>query len=472
MKILLLHPGIHYFREGNKLIVKKKTVITDHTLPLGILYIAEVLKRNNIEIEVFDHAVINLSVDKLVKWIIKNDFDLVGLSVMGGSFITAIEISKRLKKLNPNIIIVFGGVQSTLCHDRIMEKYNQDVDYCVRGEGEYTFLELIEALRKNKEIKDVRGITYYEHGIVKFTEDRPELKNLDDLPIPDRSILTKKFRYLLGGKVSPLISSRGCIYNCRFCSCGVLYKRRLRFRSVENVIKELIYLENEGFKEINIVDDCFTINVKRVHKICEQIKKEKLDLKWHCLCRTNIGDYNMYRHMATAGCATVSLGIESANQRILDYYDKKSTVENAKISVKNANKARIPNVYGGFIIGAPGETVQEVLNTIKFGLKLNLSFMQFQLLNVLPKTQIFDEFVRKGWLDPSQTWEQPVIAADVCPTAVPKKILEKIVEVAYIHFVGDSKRIIKEYLRSMRAEYRFQIFKNIPEQLKKVLSKY
>ncbi|MHA1268409.1 MAG: B12-binding domain-containing radical SAM protein [Candidatus Helarchaeota archaeon] len=471
MKILLLHPGIHYIREGDVLKEKKKTVITDHTLPLGILYIGEVLKRNNIDVELFDHAVIDISIDKLVNWIIKKDFDIVGLSVMGGSFITAIEISKRLKSKNPNIIIVFGGVHSTICHDKIMEKYSDYVDFCVRGEGEYTFLELVQILESNKEIGEVRGITYKKDNLIKFTEDRPLLKNLDEIPIPDRRMLTKRFRYVLGGKVSPLISSRGCIYNCKFCSCGVLYNRRLRFRSVENVVEELIYLENEGFKEINIVDDCFTTNVKRVLGICTKIRKEKLDINWHCLCRTNIGDFNMYRQMASAGCATVSLGIESANQRILDYYDKKTTVEMSIQSVKYANKARIPNVYGGFVIGAPTETLHEVVNTIKFGLKLKLSFMQFQLLHVLPKTRLFTEFVQNGWLDENSAWEQPIAAADVCPTSVPKKTLEKIVEAAYINFVSDHKRILREYLRSIGSEYRSKVFINIPEQLRKILNR-
>ncbi|MHA1231062.1 MAG: hypothetical protein ACTSPQ_10495 [Candidatus Helarchaeota archaeon] len=175
--------------------------------------------------------------------------------------------------------------------------------------------------------------------------------------------------------------------------------------------------------------------------------------------------------MASAGCATVSLGIESNNQRILDYYDKKTTVENAIRSVKYTNKARIPNVYGGFVIDAPDETLQEVINIIKFGLKLRLSFMQFQLLHVLPKTRLFQEFVQKGWLNEDDAWEQPVVAADVCPTSIPKRIPEKIVEAAYVHFVSDSKRIIREYLHSFTSDYRIQVFKGIPEQLRKILNR-
>jgi anaerobic magnesium-protoporphyrin IX monomethyl ester cyclase len=464
MKILLLHPGIHYIREG---IIKRNKIITDHTLPLGILYVGEILRQNNYEVHFLDHAVLDTPVEDLVKWIYKSEFDVVGYSVLTGSFLTAIEIAKRLKLLNDNIINIFGGIQATLCADKIIQKYNC-VDYCVRGEGEYSFLELIQHLESNKKINEIKGITFKENDIVKSTVNRPLIKNLDELPIPDRKVLTKIHKYILGTTSSPLITSRGCVYNCRFCSCSILFNRTLRYRSIQNVIDELVYLEGDGFKEVTVADDCFTANTKRVLKLCEQLKKLNLDIHWHANSRTNLGNFNMFRQMAQAGCATISFGIESGVQRILDYYNKQTSVELAIKSVKTAKKAKIPNIAASLIIGAPTETFQEIIETVKFGLNLNLSSVQFQLLNITPGTSLFEEFITKGWLNESDSWETPVIAADVSPEVVRKELLEKIVEKACERFVTNPKRIMSDYFSSITSKYRSQVISTIPDIIRKM----
>lgn len=466
MKILLLHPGMHYLRDG---LIKRNKIITEHTLPLGILYVGEMLKQENYDVHYFDHAVIDISVDDLVKWIIAKKFNIVGYSVLGGTFLTSIEIARRLKKIDEDIINVFGGIQATLCAGQILQEYNC-VDYCVRGEGELTFLELVKTLESHHEIKEIKGITYRENDLVKSTADRPLIKNLDELPIPDRSPLLKAHKYILGAKNSPLITSRGCVYNCSFCACRVLFNRTLRFRSPESVIDELIYLENEGFKEVTLSDDCFTANPKRVTKICELMKKNKIDIQWHANSRTDLGNLNIYRQMVKAGCVTISFGIESGVQRILDYYNKRTTVDTAITSVKIAKKARITNIFGAFIVGAPGETKKEIIQTLKFGLKLNLTSLQFQLLHILPGTSIFNEFIEKGWIEEATAWEAPIIAADVCPEVVKKDLLEKYIEIAYQNYVAHPKRILNEYIQTVMSRYRTQVIANIPTQIKEMLS--
>lgn len=465
MKILLLHSGIH-FTAGKK--IKRNKIITEYTLPLGILYLGEILK-NDYSVRLYDHAVVNISIEKLVKWIIKSDFDIIGYSVLGGSFITSIEIAKKVKSQNENIINVFGGIQATLCAREILEKYGDVVDYCVRGEGEYTFKNLLKSIESGSDIKEIRGITYRENNIVKSTENAPLIQNLDMIPIPDRKLLTKYHNYILTNKTTPVITSRGCVYNCRFCSNNIIYNRSIRYRSVENIIEELLYLESEGFKEISIVDDCFTTNYKRVIEICEKIRKSNIDIQFHCTTRTNLCNYNMLRHMKKAGCATLSIGFESANQRILDYYNKQTKVEDSIRCIKNVKKAQIANVVGAFIIGAPTETVNEVINTIKFGLKLNISSIQFQLLYVSPGTSIYKEFQEKGWIEPDG-WEKPLIAADISPEVLPREYLERLVESAYIHILSNPKRIFSDYIRSIKSKYRSSLFKTIPSQIRKILA--
>ncbi|MBD3229249.1 MAG: radical SAM protein [Candidatus Lokiarchaeota archaeon] len=457
MKILLVQVGTQYTRDGK---IIDEPIIVEHSLPLGILYLGQVLEQENYEVEYFDHAVADISVDKLSKWIVKNDFNIVGLTVLTATFITAVKIAQKLKSLNKNIIVVFGGPQATICHDKIMEKY-KSVDFCVRNDGEYTFLNLIKHIESNKPVSDVRGITYRENGKVKYTENAGLIDDLDKLSFPDRKVLTDKHKYMMSGLISPIITTRGCPYNCKFCTCHIIYKRRVRFRSVRNVVDELIYLESEGFKEIMIVDDCFTLKPKRVEKICELIKKENIDLKWHSLARTNLGGLNMYRQMATAGCTTVLFGFESATQRILDYYNKQITPDLAIKSIKKVRKANIPNISGGFIIGAPTETFKEIVNTIKFGLKLNISILQFQILNITPGTLIYKEFIEKGWINDETDWEGSIPAPDICPTAVPKKILNKLIENATKRLLTNPRRIFRDYYNFIRNEYQSRYIRGL-----------
>lgn len=459
MKILLIYPSFLPLEEDPS--KDELKVITDHTLPLGICYLGAVLEKNNYEVALFDHYVNNTPIKKFTDWIIKNGFDVIGFSVVSNSFKTAIKIAEEIKKRNDRIKIIFGGVHPTFCADKIMKKYNC-VDYCVRGEGELTLLNLIKCIESNGAFRDISNLTYRENGLVKFTPDAAAIQNLDALPIPDRKMLFKYHKYQLGGKTTPLITSRGCPFNCNFCSCGALFNRTIRYRSVQNVIEELISLQNQGFKDIEIVDDCFILKEKRVINICKEIKKEKLDFSFHINGRVNLGSYNLYRILIDAGCRTISIGFESGVQRILDYYNKGITVERAFDTMKIVKKARFETIFGGFILGAPTETLNEIRQTVQFAFKLDPTLFQFQLLSILPGTKLYTDFANKGWINDAVDWEEPKIAADICPEVVQRAVLEKLIETNYIKFITSPKRLIKEYLRSLSSGYRLNMVSTMP----------
>jgi radical SAM superfamily enzyme YgiQ (UPF0313 family) len=235
---------------------------------------------------------------------------------------------------------------------------------------------------------------------------------------------------------------------------------------VENIIDELRFLEEQGFKDIEIVDDTFLLKQKRVYEFCKALKKEKLDMYWHINSRANLGNYNLFRTMVTSGCKTISIGFESGVQRILDYYSKGLKVEQSINIVKKLKKARMETIYGGFVIGAPYETIEDIKKTMKFTFKLNPTFFQFQLLNIVPGTPIYADFVKNGWLNPKTDWESAQIAADVCPEVVNKEIMEALVEKTYIKFVTSPTRLIKLYLRSLTSEYRLNMMSLMPRMLK------
>ncbi|GAH57925.1 unnamed protein product, partial [marine sediment metagenome] len=281
-------------------------------------------------------------------------------------------------------------------------KYSQ-VDICVRDEGEYTFLELVKALERNQPLKDIKGLTYRENGKFKRNEQRPLIKDLDSIPLPDRKALKMEYKGSFGGlEFAPkgftsMVSSRGCPYHCTFC-----YGKRtvgFRTRSVENIMEEILYLDSEGYKYLNFVDDNFTVSKKRVIRLCRLMQKHKVDLDWICEGRVNQVSDEMLREMKRANCRIIFFGVESANQRILDYYKKGITPAQSIAAVKKTRKAKIPFILGSFIVGAPSETFKEIYSTLKFAQKIDIDFPVYNLLGTMPGTDIWDEMVEKNILD-------------------------------------------------------------------------
>ena len=330
--------------------------------PLGMLYVATILKNRGIEVSVLDQSAKGFSMKKTVEWVKKEDPDILGFSTLVNSGRTAAQIAREVKKENPNITIVFGNFHATFNAERILKKYPY-VDIIVRGEGEYTSVELVECLKKESKLKNVSGITFRKKNQIISTPDRPLIKDIDAFPFPDRELLGEYHATIAGAYIAPkkftnILSSRGCVFKCRFCGSRVLSRGMWRPRSVENTIKEIRLLVSKGYRQFLFADDNFTLNPKRVVKLCQRIRKEKMDIEWFCEGRVDSCSYDMLREAVKAGCRIIIFGIESANQRILDYYKKRITVEQSENAVKTARKAGVDVVVGSFIVGAPDETRQ------------------------------------------------------------------------------------------------------------------
>jgi len=454
-KVALINPG-----PGE--ILKKGRILAnaDHIYPpLGICYLSAVLKKENYYVDLIDQAAMGFNLQQIVKWVKKKNPDILGFSTLtaSGSGISAAMTSKEVKKWNPNIIIVFGNRHAT-CNDyRILNKYPQ-VDICVRDEGEYTFLELVRALEKKLSLKDIRGITYRDNGNIKRNKKRGLIKDLDTIPFPDRKALkieyTGSFANLeLAPKgFTSMISSRGCPYHCTFC-----YGKRtveFRTRSVENIMEEILDLDSEGYKFLNFVDDNFTISKKRVIKLCQLMRKHKVDLNWICEGRVNQVSDEMLREMQRANCRILCYGVESANQRILDYYKKGITPAQSIIAVKKARKAKIPFILGSFVVGAPGETLREIYNTLKFAQKLDIDFPVYNLLGTMPGTDIWDEMVEKNILDEEKYWEEGVHISDIDPNGIPTERISNLILEMLKQFFTNPKYMLKALYRTNTSSYR------------------
>ncbi|MBN2152823.1 MAG: B12-binding domain-containing radical SAM protein, partial [Candidatus Lokiarchaeota archaeon] len=327
-------------------------------------------------------------------------------------------------------------------------------DYCVLGEGEYIFRELVDKLLRHgkKDFKDIKGIVYRENGVVKSTP-RPELiKDIDEIPIPDRKLVD--FNYRLQRKSSAIITSRGCPYQCRFCYFNVIMGCKWRARSVKNIVEELKMLHDQGYKEVVFGDSSFNMSMKRTRDLAAEVRKNGLDsMEFGGDLRVDRSTDEMLRLIVSMNFSKALFGIESGNQRILDYYKKGTTIEQIKLAVKKANKARMDVIFGSFIVGAPDETPAEVINTLKFANKLHLSFAAFQVLSTIPISSIYQELVDKKYHTPRDgDWKGWIFVADVCPEAVPRRVLEKLVDEAWTQFFSSYGRILRFVTRSIMSK--------------------
>ncbi len=431
--------------------------------PLSILYLATVLKETDVEVSVLDQPALGLTNEETVHWVEKEDPDVVGFSTLTSSGQTAALICKKVKEKKPEVTTVFGNHHATFNAERILGKY-PSVDIVSRGEGEKTVLELANCLKNGKDLIEVRGISFRKEGKIVSSPDQLLIENLDSLPFPDRTMLDVEYHCVIAGaniapkKFTSVVTSRGCIYGCRFCSCTKLAKNRWRSRSAENTVEELQLLACEGYKQLIFVDDAFTMNPKRVIEICRGIRKEKLDLEWICEGRVDICSYDMLREIVQAGCRVLYLGIENANQRILDYYNKKITPKQSETAVKTAKKAGVDVVAGSFIIGAPDETREEIWNTINFAKRVPIDLPQFNILGAHPGNDVWNEFVAKGFLNPEEWWEKGVAVSQVYPYAkVSRDEIMQIMHNAFFQHVYNPSFLVKQATLTLKSVYRMNV---------------
>ena len=433
--------------------------------PLGILYLAAVLKEKDIEVSVLDQPAKGFTMEDTVKWIVKEDPDVLGFSTFASSGRTAALISNEVKKENPNVIIVFGNYYATFNSERILKKY-PSVDVIVRGEGENIVIDLANCLENKGKLKDVLGITFRNENKIISTLDRPLIKDLDSLPFPDRKLIDVDYHSVIAGtnvapkKFTSIVSSRGCVYKCRFCSCRQFARSKWRPRSVQNTMEELHFLASEGHKQFIFVDDSFTINQKRVIKLCRRMRKEKIDMEWICEGRVDNCSNELLREIERAGCKVLYFGIESANQRILDYFNKQTTPEQSRTAVKTARKVGIDVIIGSFIVGAPTETREEIQNTIEFSKQIPIDFPQFNILGVYPGTDIWNEFERKGLLNGEEYWETGISISKICPSAVSHQEIRQMIHDAFYDFIRRPSFLLKQIARTLKSQYRMNIIIN------------
>ena len=387
MRILLVNPPAinFYHRVGLRM------------CPLGLGYVASVLKEAGYEIKIID-----LNVERInYRTYPFQKYDLVGISVDTTRYPVSLKIAEAAKKKGAKVIM--GGPHVTFYDLEAL--LTQKVDYVVRGEGEYIMLELVRHLNNGKALDEINGITYRFGNQIIRNPAAPLVQNLDNIPFPARELLPMD-RYtntLYGRYSSSMITSRGCPFNCEFCSCSAFSGIKWRTRSLDNILKEIDLLYNKyGYRAISFLDDNFTLNPRRVIELCETIIKKSWDLFWYAFSRVDIIVKNerMVQLMKKAGLSQIFVGFESASQEVLDKMGKNVSVEKAYKAMEILKRHGV-QVWGSFIIGALNETRQMIKETIKFARKLNPQLSQFSILTPYPGTRLFekakDRLITKNW---------------------------------------------------------------------------
>ena len=407
--------------------------------PLGIILIGTILREQGHQVRLLDHASNGYSFGEVLNWIKKVDPEIIGITTFTVGFLSSIKISQMVKKWNPNVKIVLGHYHPTICAENILRKYNHLVDYCVRGENEYILSNLINYLENdpNREPTDILGISYQFNGKIRHNPDCPVTKNLDDLSFPDRSLLNIQYRQnfagieLMDSKLATTFFTRGCPYGCAYCAVAKFSNRRYRSKSPERLVEEFSYLASQGYSEIAFVDDNFSLNLKNVLKFCKLLKKENLDVNWHAEMRVDRVTREFFGQMALAGCKSISFGIESANQRILDYYNKTITPDQSLRAIKIAKEAKIDFLIGLFMVGAPSETISECQNTIQFALNSGLDFFFLNVVEAWPGIPMCDDLVSQGLINEDKNWENSLRVMDFTHTERQRKLILGLIRKAY-----------------------------------------
>lgn len=389
MKILLMTPPLSRKDRYGKFLEK----VGPSTEPLGLAYLAAMLEKNNYKVEILDSIALKKDSNNILNHIKKNNYDVVGITMLTPMYLRACEIIKKIRKENKKIKIIVGGPHVTIMPERTL-KENKEIDVAMHGEGEITIIELIKAFERNKSLKNIKGIAYRSKDKVIMNKPREFIKNLDEIPLPARHLLPMKVynpapTYYRRLPSYIIMTSRGCPYRCVYCSR--IFGKTFRLHSVERILGEMkILIEKYGAKEIIFRDDTFTINKKYVKELCNEIIKRGYHKKieWTCMTRVNLVDKEILKLMRKAGCWSMHYGIETGSQRLLDMIKKDIKVEQIRNAIKWTREAGI-ETKAFFMLGLPSETREESLATLKFTKELDPDWIQVTITTPYPGTELY-----------------------------------------------------------------------------------
>jgi len=418
------------------------------TPPLNLMYLGGALENASLSVKIIDDDLEKLGHEKVSKIASKLDPKVVGITATTSTIKNALEYSNVVKKVLPDSLIVIGGPHTTFMPQETLQN-SKSLDAVVMGEGEKTMVELGEKYSdlKNGKLDDIKGIAYHDlkNGNIKLNPPRPLIKDLDTIPFPARHLVPFESYGTTKNHSSDMITSRGCVYSCGYCSSSLIMGKKFRSRSPENVVNEIEQLvDNYNIKDIAFMDDTFMLNRNRANSIADEIRNRGLDIGFVASSRVDMVNKNIINKLKIAGLSTIYYGVESGSQRVLDLMKKGITLKQAEDAVKVAKDVGV-EILTSFILGFPGETSEEIDKTIDFSIKLNADYSQFSILTPFPGTPIYYELKEKNLID-TEKWDQYTVLKSVIKyekLGLSKKLVERKLTKAYLKFYTRPNYLLK-----------------------------
>lgn len=364
--------------------------------PLGLLYVAGAIKDlEGVTSILLDCPATGSDFDQVREKIVAIEPDLIALSALTFSLLDALKTARVAKEVDPSIKVCLGGFHVNLYP---LESLNRrEVDYIVHGEGEIPFRKLISALRNGEleKLRTIEGIGFKDGEELLHNGPSQIVKDMDRIPSPEYHLLDlKKYTHILsnGGKSISMQTSRGCPFKCLFCD---IRGTKLRFKSPEKVVDEILDLKAEGVSDIFFVDDTITVHRKRLKALCEMLIKEKIEIKYRISARVDTVDKEILHLLKWSGCNRVSYGVESGTQRLLDYLEKGVTLEQIEKAFQMTGEVGI-QTFGFLIIGIPTETVEEMECSVDFLRHVKADYMNISICTPYPKTALYTKMLNDG----------------------------------------------------------------------------
>ena len=440
MKVALVLPPITLEERYNKAVARMAGSLP----PLGLLSIATLLKNEGHDVIVLDGS--TSSFNEIMEEIGRFLPSVVGITAMTLMWPKVKFLTMKLKERWPHINIIIGGAHATILKEKALAEIPH-IDAVAWGEGEFSIIEYIKSVNDQSGNAPIGGIAFRrKDGSIVAGGNRKPIEDLDALPIPDRRFVpvTKyvaAFEQYKKLPITNMITTRGCPFKCIFCLPDLLGKK-VRYRSADKVIEEIEYLLREfGIKDIAFWDDTFTVNKKRVFAICERIIEKKMKFIWSAQARADCVTPEMLDIMAHAGCWKLFFGVESLVQKNLDTVRKGETVEQIFQAVRWTKEAGI-EVEASFILGIPGETFEEGLETIKLAKKLDPDYAKFFFLS-LWNTDFLKEAKKYSTVLSESEENFSGNTVMFVPFSMTKEELHKLYYTAYRQFYFRPKMIFK-----------------------------
>ncbi|MFV1951331.1 MAG: radical SAM protein [Nitrospinota bacterium] len=352
---------------------------------LGTILLGTILKDAGYEVKSYIEEFAELDIEDLLS------ADAIGISTITSTAPRAFEIARQVKKRG--IPVFMGGAHVTYMPDEALEY----CDYVLRGECDDTIIDFVKTIEKGEGFERISGLSYKVGNEIRHNNIVSLFQDMDKLPIPDYSIvkgLENDICKKMG--IVPISTSRGCPYDCNFCSVTGMFGHKFRFRSTDKVLEELRMLKKAGAKWVFFYDDNFTAHKGRAKELLTAMIKNGLTPKWTAQVSVDVAkDLELVSLMKKSNCSTVYIGFESINPATLKAYNKKQSVNDIEKCIDTLHKNGI-NIHGMFVFGSDEDTIDTIHETLRFAKKNNIETVQFLILTPLPGTRLYDELEKQG----------------------------------------------------------------------------